>query len=69
MYSWGKGQHSHVKSFVYFKLDNKSGYEFRSISFLLHFVCKRSGIALHMTEEDANPLFDSRSERLVFGVG
>ena len=50
-------QHSHVKSFVYFKLDNKFRYEFRSIFFFCTVLQAYSGIALHIAEEDANPLF------------
>ena len=35
VYRWGEGQHSHVKLYVYLKLDYKVGYEFRRILFLL----------------------------------
>ena len=70
VYSWaGGGQHNHVKLYVYFKLNYKSRYEFRGRLLSFALFCKRNGTALHITEEDANPLNELLVDRCLGRVG
>ena len=52
----GGGSGSHVKLFVYFKLNNEFGYKLRGVYFLFALFCTHNGTASHITEEDPNPL-------------
>ena len=46
VYISGGGQHNHVKLYVYFKLDNKFGYEFRRVLLPLHCFASEMILAL-----------------------
>ena len=70
VYIAGPGEGNIItSSYVYFKLNYKFRYEFRGRLLSFALFCKRNGTALHITEEDANPLKELLVDRCLGRVG